>query len=40
MNGLLVQYQKLWKAPTKDGKNVNVLCIIDRNHETFVAEGI
>ena len=40
MNGLYVQYEKLWKVPTKDGKKVNVLCIIDRNHETTAVEGI
>ena len=32
MNGLYLQYEKLWKVPTKDWKNVNVLCIVDRNH--------
>ena len=32
MNGLYLQYEKLWKVPTKDGKKVNVLCIVDGNH--------
>ena len=36
MNGLYLQYEKLWKVPTKDGKKANVLCIIDQNHERFV----
>ena len=36
MNGLYLQYEKLWKLPTKDGKKVNVLCIIDLNHERSV----
>ena len=37
MNDLYLQYEKLWKVlPTKDGKKVNVLCIIDRNHDRYV----
>ena len=36
MNGLCLQFEELWKAPTqtaKDGKKVNVLCIVDRSHQ-------
>ena len=36
MNGLHLQYENLWKVSTKDGKKVNVLCIVDRNHERSV----
>ena len=36
MNGLYLQHEKLWKVTTKDGKKVNVLCIVDRNHERSV----
>ena len=36
MNGLYLQYEKLWKVPVKDGKKVNVLCIIDQNHDRSV----
>ena len=36
MNGLYLQYENLWKEPTKDGKKVNVLCIVDQNHERTV----
>ena len=36
MNGLYLQYEKLWKVPTKDGKKVNVFGIVDRNHERSV----
>ena len=36
MNGLYLQYEKLWKVPAKDGKKVNVLCIIDQNHDKSV----
>ena len=37
MNGLYLKYEKLWKVPpTKDGEKVNVLCIVDRNHERCV----
>ena len=36
MNSLYLQYEKLWKIPMKDGKKVNVLCIVDQNHERSV----
>ena len=36
MNGFNLQYEQLWKVPTKDGKKVNVLGIVDRNHERYV----
>ena len=36
MNSLYLQYEKLWKIPTKDGKKGNVLCIVDQNHESAV----
>ena len=37
MNGLYLKYEKLWKVPpTKDGEKVNILCIVDRNHERCV----
>ena len=36
MNGLYLQYEKLWMESTKDGKKVNVACIVDRNHERSV----
>ena len=32
MNGLYLQYEKALES-TKDGKKVNVLCIVDRSHE-------
>ena len=31
MNGLYLQYEKLWKVQT-----VNVLCIVDQNHRRSV----
>ena len=36
MNGLYLQYEKLWKVPVKDGRKVNVLCIIDQNYDKSV----
>ena len=36
MNGLCLQYEELWKVPTKDGKKVIGLCIVDRNFERSV----
>ena len=35
MNGLSLQYEELWKIK-KDGKKVNVLCIVDRSHARSV----
>ena len=31
-----LQYEKLWKVPTQYGKKMNILCILDRNHERSV----
>ena len=36
MNGLYLQYEELWKVQRKDGKKVNVLYIVDRNHQRSV----
>ena len=38
MNGLYLQYEEFWKVATiqKDEKKVNVLYIIDRNHQRSV----
>ena len=33
-----LQYEKLWLESTKDGKKMNVLCIVDRNDERSVVE--
>ena len=35
MNGLYLQYEKAPES-TKDGKKVNVLCIVNQNHEESV----
>ena len=34
----VLQYEELWTAEnySKDGKKVNVLCIVDRNHQRSV----
>ena len=34
MNGLYLQYERLWKVQKKE--EVIVLCIVDRNHERSV----
>ena len=38
MSGLYLQYEELWMESTiqKDGKKVNVLYIVDRNHQRSV----
>ena len=38
MNGLYLQYEEIWMESTigKDGKKVNVLYIVDRNHQRSV----
>ena len=38
MNGLYLQYEELWMESTirRDGKKVNVLYIVDRNHQKSV----
>ena len=33
-----LQYEKLWLESKKDGKKVNVLCIVDRNDERSVVQ--
>ena len=35
MNGLYLQYEKLWKVQT-----VNVLCIVDQNHRRTEFERV
>ena len=36
MESQYLQYEKLWKVSMKDGKKMNVLCIVERNHERSV----